>query len=678
MAILRMERIRVCAMKRDRKKLLELIQRRENVEVFDAGGPDDIFDKMDTATSRSLFLKNAETAEKAVLVLNKFTPDNLPSLGFLRGRTGVNLAVSDQFYKMRDDVLRVCQRIMQLERDIAEANSEILRGQAQQLALEPWLNLPVPQTFSGTRKTAFFIGSLEGEHNLESILASLVSARPELDPVHVEIISASKVQTNLFVVVPKRLAAMAEDALRAIGFARPASASHHMPQKKMALLQEQIDNAKKEIEKATKEIISHADRRDDIRFLMDHMTMRAEKYEALELLAQSRHTFVLDGFVPAIEVDGLLQELSTTFECSAEMLPHEEVQDEPVKLKNSWFSEPVESVVESYSLPGKGEVDPTSVMSIFYYIMFGLMFSDAGYGLIMAGVCGFCLLKFKNMEPNWSKNLRLFFWCGISTIFWGIIFSSYFGDIADVIATNYFGATADMLPIIPPVWFLPMQYPMLLLMFSLGIGTIHLTTGYLMKAYTHIKNKEYSGVIYDTVFPIIAWYPLIVLLMGSDMFEEMVFFKLNLPPNATTICFAFVLVGVVGIILFSGRESKGGIRILKGIYGVYNTLSGWLSDTLSYSRLLALGLATGVIASVMNQMGAMVGSGVIGTIVFIVVFCVGQSLNFGINVLGAYVHSNRLAYVEFFGKFYDGGGRKFAPLGIHTKHYKIIEEESSK
>jgi V/A-type H+-transporting ATPase subunit I len=151
-----------------------------------------------------------------------------------------------------------------------------------------------------------------------------------------------------------------------------------------------------------------------------------------------------------------------------------------------------------------------------------------------------------------------------------------------------------------------------------------------------------------------------------------------MPAIATPLCLGVTAVGIVVTVFTSGRESRNwGKRILKGIYGVYNLLSGWLSDTLSYSRLLALGLATGVIAGVMNQLGTLVGKGFIGILVFIVVFLVGQGLNFGINVLGAYVHSNRLEYVEFFGKFYDGGGQKFAPFGIHTKHYKIIEEEKS-
>ena len=130
----------------------------------------------------------------------------------------------------------------------------------------------------------------------------------------------------------------------------------------------------------------------------------------------------------------------------------------------------------------------------------------------------------------------------------------------------------------------------------------------------------------------------------------------------------------VGIVLTAGRESRNWFkRIAKGLYGLYN-VSGYLSDILSYSRLLALGLATGVIATVINQMGAMGGNSITGIILFVLVFLVGHAINLGINLLGAYVHTNRLSFVEFFGKFYGGGGSEFTPLGVHTKYYKLKEE----
>jgi V/A-type H+-transporting ATPase subunit I len=340
----------------------------------------------------------------------------------------------------------------------------------------------------------------------------------------------------------------------------------------------------------------------------------------------------------------------------------------PVALSNNPFSNALEGVLESYSMPGKGEFDPAVAMSVFYYLMFGLMFSDAGYGLLMAGVCGFCLKKFKNMEESWRKSITMFFWCGVATVFWGVMFSSYFGDVVNVVSKTFFGKEVG----IPPLWFQPMENPMKLLIFCLSIGLVHLTFGYVLNGVKLLRQGNALGAAWDALLPITLIYPLVVILTGSTMFLGLAGFKFDIPQSVSTICLAVSGASMVFIVLTAGRESKNwGKRLLKGAYGLYNILAGWLSDVLSYSRLLALGLATGVIASIMNQLGVMGGKSVFGVILFVVVFAVGQALNFGINVLGAYVHSNRLEYVEFFGKFYEGGGRKFKPFGVHTKYIKI-------
>lgn len=670
MAVLPMEKVHLVALKRDRKTLLELLQRRGVVEVEDIPVDEGVFRKKDTAATKQLLEKNAETARQAVSILRRYADIKAPSLAFLRGRKAVSVQQSADFYNRDETVLRHAQYILQKERDIAEANAEIARVAAMAEALAPWMNLPIPQTFTGTKKTAVFIGSLGGELTSQKILEKLAEAAPELDAVHVEIVRMSKEQTCFYAIVPKANASEMEEALRAIGFVRPAGPTHRLPAEKAKRLEERRANAQANIREAEEDIVALAGECDDLLYLEDHMEMRAEKYGTIQKLAQTRHVFILQGYVPKHEAPALQQTLTTGFECEVELYAPSEDEDVPVLLRNNWFAEPTESVLENYSMPGKTDIDPTNVMSFFYYLMFGLMFGDAGYGLIMVAVCGFCLLKFKNMEPNWNKNVRMFFWCGVFTVFWGVIFSSYFGDIVDVISETFFGHRVS----IPPVWFNIVDKPVVMLVFCLGIGLVHLTVGYIMKGITNAHNKDYPGIIYDMVFPIVTWYPLVVLLMGSDLFANLAGFKLALPAIATPICLGITGAALIGIVFTGGRESKRWpIRLLKGVYAVYNTLSGWLSDMLSYARLMALGLASGIIASVMNQLGSMAGGSVVGVILFVVVFLLGQGMNFGINVLGTYVHSNRLEYIEFFGKFYEGGGRKFEPYGIHTKHYKIID-----
>ena len=167
------------------------------------------------------------------------------------------------------------------------------------------------------------------------------------------------------------------------------------------------------------------------------------------------------------------------------------------------------------------------------------------------------------------------------------------------------------------------------------------------------------------------------MLIPTDIFASIAQAKITFPPFLNMLAKALAIIGVVGLILMSGRENKNpALRIALGAYDVYN-ITGWLSDVLSYSRLLALGLATGVIASVVNQMGSMFGKGIVGIIGFLIVFIVGHTLNLAINLLGAYVHTNRLQFVEFFGKFYEGGGKPFEPFKSDTKYVDIKEETLS-
>ena len=534
MAVMQMERIHLLAMKRDRKDILELLQRRGTVEVSNRPVQDEAFVKEDTSASRSLFEKNAETAVRALEVLQGYSDEKKPFLNFLSGRKAVEPKVNDAFVKVRETVLRVAQRVVQLDREMAESKAEILRLDGQIEGLAPWLELPVPQTFAGTRKTAVFVGSIEGEWSLQAILERLAAAAPALDKVHVDIVHASREQTCIYLVCLKADAALAEEALRSLGFARPPAATSRLPVDKKKELEALRASAEGRIEKAREELAGYTDRMDDIRYLQDHMDMRAEKYDVIERLVHTRHIFALEGYVPARNAQELHEELEQRFECSVERQPVPQADETPVKLRNKAFVRPGETVLESYSLPGKEDIDPTPVMTVFYYFMFGLMFSDAGYGLLMAAVCGILLLTKRNMEDNWKKNLGLFFWCGVSTVFWGVMFGSYFGDAITVVSGTFFGEPL----LIKPLWLDPLNNPMSLLMFCLGLGIIHMTFGMVLKAVTLVKNKQIPDILYDVVFPLCIIYPLIIILMGSEMFAGMAGFSLALPEIATTICLA--------------------------------------------------------------------------------------------------------------------------------------------
>ena len=243
----------------------------------------------------------------------------------------------------------------------------------------------------------------------------------------------------------------------------------------------------------------------------------------------------------------------------------------------------------------------------------------------------------------------------------------------DIVSGTFFGETVT----VPALWFIPLNDPMRLLVYSLAFGVVHLFVGLGIKGYMLLKD----GKPLDFFCDVVLWYAflvgLLLMLIPTDIFASIAQAKITFPPFLNMLAKALAIIGVVGLILMSGRENKNpALRIALGAYDVYN-ITGWLSDVLSYSRLLALGLATGVIASVVNQMGSMFGKGIVGVIGFVLVFVVGHTLNLAINLLGAYVHTNRLQFVEFFGKFYEGGGKPFEPFKSDTKYVDIKEETLS-
>ena len=671
MAVMPMQRIGIYALKSRRKPILELIQRRGVVEIHAEKAEDAVFRQTDTAPAKARFENNTSTLQAALEALDKLEPEKKSLLAPLEGRTPIPLSRYEETAGAAGKTLRAASRVNALWKKCADDRAEILRLEAQIRMLEPWSRLDVSMRTTGTASTAAFIGSFPAEYTEEALKAEIARGAPEIDGVAVEVLSAGTQQTCAFLLCHASNGAKLEAFLRSIGFTYPADRSKKPPQARMQDLNARIEKLRAEIDGAEAEIRTYAALRGAMQYTIDYFSMRIEKYDVLGRLWQSPHVFVITGYIPAESAPALEKELTEKFEAYVELETPAEDEDVPVKLKNNAFAAPVEGVLESYSMPGRKEIDPSTLMAVFYYFLFGMMLSDAGYGLLMVIGCGVALAEFKNMEESLRKFLKMFLYCGISTVFWGAMFGSFFGDAVTVIGKTFFNADIA----IPALWFTPLNEPMRLLLFSFLIGVIHLFAGLGAQFYQLAR----QGLWKDAVFDVVFWYMLvgggILYLLSMQMFADMVSLGFTLPAAVGTAGAIAAGIGAVGIVLTAGRESRSPFkRLLKGLYGLYG-VSSYLSDILSYSRLLALGLATGVIASVFNQMGAMLGNSPAGVAVFVFAFLVGHTLNLGINVLGAYVHTNRLQFVEFFGKFFEGGSRKFNPFSAKTKYFKITEEK---
>lgn len=670
MAVLPMQKISICGLKKERKGILELLQSAGVMEITEPDIKGAGLEKMDTMASRQLFEKYALTADQALEILQSYIPEKKSMLSSLEGK---KLTEADDFEAVReaaDPMMAQASQILAFHKKILEDKAGITRIQSQIESLTPWLDLDVPVRCPDTKRCAVLIGAMPGTISLEELYQLMAERIPDVDAIDIHVIGADKDQTCIAVVCMKEEEEQVEEALRASGFSKPAQASDKVPSALKQELEAEVDQLLEDIRITENKLKSCANSRTNLQIISDYFRIRAQKYEVLGELWQSEKAFFVTGYVPKEDTGKLEERLNARFTVAFEQSDPSEDDDPPVLLKNGRFASCAEGVTASFGLPAKGEMDPTAVMSICYVFLFGLMLSDAAYGLIVSLACFWALKKYPRMEENMAKSLRLFMYCGLSTLFWGIMFGGYFGDVVDVVSRTFFGKQIT----VPALWFVPLNNPMKMLMFSMLFGAIHLYLGLGLKGYMLIRDKKYLDFFCD----VILWYAfltgLVLLLLPTELFGSIAQMTIVFPSAVNTLAKFLAIAGAVGILLMSGRSSKNpALRLALGAYDLYN-VTGWVSDVLSYSRLLALGLATGVIASVINQMGSMAGNGIWGAIVFILVFIAGHIFNLGINLLGAYVHTCRLQYVEFFGKFYEGGGRMFHPFKENTKYIEIKED----
>ena len=670
MAMLQMQRITIYALKKERKSLLELLQRLGVIEISESVEEDDVFQRMDTSNIKNNFEKYISLANEAIEILDRYAPMDKPFLDMLNGRKQVSTKVYDAFCDKHETTIKTVNRIVACNKEIIEHKAEIQRLEVQAEMLTPWITLDIPLQFLETKSTKSYIGTFPKAVTGEMIYEGLTEYMPAI----VEIIHSTKEQTCAFVLCAGKVAEGVFQSLRAMDFSYPSVSCEKVPSEQLEDINHRITQESMAITKAEEELKELSAYREDILFLQDYDRMRYDKYDVIGKLAQSKNIFIATGYITAKNGKAIEEALTSRFHAAVELEEPEKDEDVPVILKNNGFAEPLEWVVEGFSLPSKTEVDPTFVMALFYYFLFGIMLADVGYGVLIISACAYCLIRGKDKMEQFTKNfLMMFLLCGISTTFWGVMFGSYFGDIVDVIASKFFGVTN--LPVVPALWFIPVNKPMQMLSFSMILGIIHILTGLGIKIYQLWKQKEYLAIVYDAL----SWFVLVVsstlLLVSLDMIKNILSISFVLPNGVITASGVLAIASAVIIVLTNGRESRNPIkRFLKGAYALYG-ITGYLSDVLSYSRLLALGLASGVIATVINKMAGMAGNGVIGYIIMIVILLLGHTINFAINILGAYVHTNRLQYVEFFGKFYEGGGRAFRPFHMKTKYYKLKESK---
>lgn len=661
MAKLKMQWVSIYALRRERKPLLERLQRLGVLEVETAEMPEEGFTRLLKEDEAAGFERSANTARQALDILGAVAPMKKGLLASLSGRREVSEEVFTNCSGKAKDILQDCHKTISLHKRTLEIAAEKTRLRTALAQLEPWRKLDVPFGFSGTKSAAAFIGTLPAAYTAESLYARLGETGLLFD---LEILDNSGTQTGFFAMCPRRQAEEMEQALRQLGFSRPPALGGEtnaslLPAEDIHRIEAQMEALTKEDESIRSSLEKMAAEQEDIQMIVDYYTVRAEKYRVISRLDHSKNTFIVTGYIPEVDVPLLRQEIEGAFTAVMETEEADPVKA-PVKLHNNAFARPAESITEMYAMPLASDIDPTPVMSFFFYLFFGMMLSDAGYGLLLFFGAWFLIKKYKP-EPSMERNLRLFMYCGVSTTLWGIVFGSFFGDIVEQVAKTYFGAPDTFL--LFPHRIDPVNNAVLLLVMSLALGLIQILAGLGCRFYMQWRSGDKWGAVFDTGF----W---MTTLLGAAVFAV----GMALVPPLTTVGAVIAVASLLGLVLTQGRKKKGPMKIVSGLASLYD-VTGYVSDLMSYSRLMALGLTTGVMGSVFNMLGTMFGKNVVGVIALIIIFLVGHAINFGINALGTYVHTIRLQYVELFSKFYEGGGRPFRPFAFRSQYIRIKEEE---
>ncbi|MCI9367921.1 MAG: V-type ATP synthase subunit I [Oscillospiraceae bacterium] len=656
MAIVKMKRLRLLGLRSDRERLLRPLQSLGCVEfsepAIDLSDPAWAALAKPEGTGLSKAKEQYQQLDSALDVLRKYVPTKD---GLLSARPTLTEAqlFDDSVYT---DGLAAAWDITNAERALAACQAEQAKLQSQKASLEPWLSLNVPLETEGDSTVSILFGAVPSKVDFAAFEAAAAQATPlaQLFPAG----SDRELQYFLLVCHASVLSDCTE-AMRPFGYSRvtlrgwTGTAADNIRS-----LDNHIAALERQAEEHRDHIASLGDKRNLLRLCADRACQEISREENKARLIDTDAAYLLEGWLPADKEPDLAKLLSG-FSCAwetADPMP-EEYPQVPVKLKNNLITRSMNTITEMYSLPAYDGVDPNPLMAPFFILFFGMIMADMGYGLLMIIASAVVLLKQKPKNPSF---MEMIFWCGISTVLWGAASGGFFGDMIPQLVTMLNpNSTFEM-----PALFTPLNDIVAIMIGSLALGFIQVITGMTIS----VVKKSKDGQFIDALFSEISWW---IVLGGLALFlcGTMV---AGLPPVLATVGKVMLIAGFLMLALGGTREAKGFGKVTSFIGIIYNGVTGFFSDILSYIRLMALMVSGSVIASVFNTLGATTGI----VPAFILISLLGNALNLALSLLGAYVHDLRLQCLEFFGRFYKEGGMPYQPLSIDTKYIDVIKEEN--
>ena len=634
-----MKHLRLLGMESEREALLKAMQDMECVEISSIDGSEETL-KSGFAKPDDKALMSAQEASRAyrtaLASLDRFAPEEK---GMFRKRQGVSRAA---FFsaESEENARTAAETINKDTRRLGEIESERTKNEALRATLAPWLTVDAPLGGADGALAVFF-----GTAGLNVTDDALKALADSLDGLLTwQQASSDRSLRYLLVMCHGSVKERALSALRDLGFStvsfRGMTGTAKENDKALA---ENLAALEKERQEIEQRIAGLGGKRETLLEASDRAAIALRREEAKSRLVGTDKVFLLEGWLPADRCAALEKALEP-FTCAIET--REPTEDEypqvPVQLKNNKLTRPLNMVTEMYSLPAYGTLDPNPLMAPFFILFYGIMMADMGYGLLMM-IASVIISKKYRPKGTSGELFSLLGLCGISTFIMGALTGGFFGDFLTQLVAIVSPGTVFALPKL----FDPLDDLTMILIGSMALGMVQIVTGMAISLIEKCKRKKFLDAFFEEITWWIVFIGIALLALGKGV--------------------AVLYVGCALVLLGPIVQGKGWGK-LTGVFGsLYNHVTGYFGDILSYTRLMALMLAGSVIAQVFNMLAAMPGN----VIAFIIISMLGNAMNFGLNLLGCYVHDLRLQCLEFFNKFYVDGGKPFRPMTLDTEYVDL-------
>ena len=634
-----MKHLRLLGMESEREALLKTMQDLECVEISHIDGSEEAL-KTGLAKPDDRALLNAQEESRAyraaLAALDRFAPEKK---GLFRKRQGVSRA--SFFDEENERQARAAAEAINADmRRLGEIESERTKNEALRASLAPWLAVDAPLDSTDGVLSLLFgtVGATVTDDALRALSDSLSGLLTWQQA------SSDKTLRYLLIACHKSVKEQALSALRELGFStvsfRGLCGTAEENDKKLEAALAALESERREIERRVE---GFGGNRETLLEASDRAAILLRREEAKSRLVATDKVFLLEGWLPADRCTALEKALEP-FTCAVET--REPAEDEypqvPVQLRNNKLTRPLNMVTEMYSLPAYGTLDPNPLMAPFFILFYGIMMADMGYGLLMM-IASVIIGKKYRPKGTSGELFSLLGLCGLSTFIVGAMTGGFFGDFLTQLVAIVSPGTVFALPKL----FDPLDDLTMILIGSMALGVVQIITGMAISLIEKCRRKKFL----DAFFEEITWW---IVFLGI---------ALAVLKKGTTVLYLGCALVLLGPIV----QGKGWGK-LTGIFGsIYNHVTGYFGDILSYTRLMALMLAGSVIAQVFNMLAAMPGN----VVAFLIISMLGNAMNFGLNLLGCYVHDLRLQCLEFFNKFYVDGGKPFRPMTLDTEYVDL-------